>query len=64
LPGKEAFRLLFYGGTVQFAKVPGKIPPIIVTNPATASPADTAAGKRPGAAPCGSVIYMSTAMRK
>jgi hypothetical protein len=53
-----------HGGALQRIKTPGKIPPANVTNAATASAANTAAGSRPGADPSGSVIYISTATRK
>src|SRR5262249_16507885 len=52
-----------HGDTTQRARLPGEIPPIKVTSAATASAADTAAGKRDGAGSWGPLMYMRTATR-
>src|SRR5438876_10890242 len=54
---------IFHGDTAQAARVPGAMPPITVTNAATASAANTGAGKRDGAGSSASFMYMRTATR-
>src|SRR5437870_4778540 len=52
-----------HGDTAQAARVPGAMPPITVTKAATASAANTGAGKRDGAGSSASFMYMRTATR-